>query len=67
MHSINGDDSCRVHVRPSAFPVEATVTVDNKGQFEEDDLLHTVANGTRPITDPESARSTLPAEAASAA
>ena len=32
---------CRVHVRPSAFPVEATVTVDNKGQFEEDDLLRT--------------------------
>jgi type I restriction enzyme, R subunit len=54
MHSINGDDLCRVHVRPSAFPVEATVTVDNKGQFEKKTIFYVrVANGTRPITDPE--------------
>jgi type I restriction enzyme, R subunit len=54
MHSINGDDLCRVHVRPSAFPVEATVTVDNNGQFEKKTIFYVrVANGTRPITDPE--------------
>jgi type I restriction enzyme R subunit len=53
MHSVNGDDLCRVHVRPSAFPVDATVTVDNKGQFEKKTIFYArVANGTRPITDP---------------
>jgi type I restriction enzyme, R subunit len=54
MHSINGDDLCRVHVRPSAFPVEATVTLDNKGQFQKKTIFYVrVANGTRPITDPD--------------
>jgi len=32
-HRIGGGDVCRVHVRPSAVPVDATVTVDVKGQL----------------------------------
>jgi hypothetical protein len=53
MYSINGDDLCRVHVRPSAFPVEATATVDSKGQFKKRTAFYVrVANGTREIIDP---------------
>jgi type I restriction enzyme R subunit len=53
IHSIDGTDLCRVHVRPSAFPVDAKVTIDNKGQFEKKTAFYVrVANGTREIIDP---------------
>jgi hypothetical protein len=44
---------CQVHVRPSAFPVEAEVVVDRKGQFERKTAFYVrLANGTREIGDP---------------
>ena len=42
-----------MHVRPSAFPVEAKVVVDNKGQFERKTAFYVrLGNGTREIGDP---------------
>ncbi len=35
VHKVNGGDVCRVHVRPSAVPVDATVTVDKNGQMQK--------------------------------
>lgn len=32
IHTIDSKDLCRVHVKPSSFPVEATVTVVKDGQ-----------------------------------
>jgi type I restriction enzyme R subunit len=52
-HSVDGTDLCRVHVRPSALPVDAKVTVDNKGQFEKKTAFYVrLANGSREIADP---------------
>ena len=52
-HAVDGDDLWRVHVRPSAFPVDAKVVVDNKGQFDKKTAFYVrLANGTREITDP---------------
>jgi hypothetical protein len=52
IHTVDGHDVCRVHVRPSPFPVDATVTVEKKGQFEKKTALYVrVANNTREITD----------------
>jgi type I restriction enzyme R subunit len=54
IHTVDGHDVCRIHVRPSAFPVEATVTIDKKGQFEKKTAFYVrLANGTREIADPE--------------
>lgn len=52
---VAGKDLCRVHVRPSAFPVEAEVVeVDKGGQHVKKWLFYgRFGNGTRPITDPE--------------
>lgn len=56
-HAVDGDDLWRVHVRPSAFPVDAKVTVDNKGQLERKPAFFVrLANGTREITDPTERR-----------
>lgn len=53
LHTVDGHDLCRIHVRPSSFPVEATVTVDKNGQFEKVTAFFVrLANGTRAITDP---------------
>lgn len=53
VHAVDGKDLCRVHVRPSAFPVEAEVVVDRKGQFERKTAFYVrLANGTREIDDP---------------
>jgi type I restriction enzyme R subunit len=51
---VGGKDLCRVHVKPSSFPVEATVVeVDKKGQHVEKKLFYgRFGNGTRAITDP---------------
>jgi hypothetical protein len=60
-HAVDRDDLWRVHVRPSSFPVDAKVTVDNKGQFEKRTAFYVrLANGTREITDPPSGGSTSP-------
>jgi type I restriction enzyme, R subunit len=51
---MGGKDLCRVHVRPSSFPVEANVVeVDKNGQHLKKTLFYGhFGNGTRPITDP---------------
>jgi type I restriction enzyme R subunit len=50
IHSAEGRDLCRVHVRPSGFPVDATVTVDVKGQMVKKTAFYVrVANGTKEI------------------
>lgn len=30
-HTVDGADVCRVHVRPSGFPVDVKVTIDKAG------------------------------------
>ena len=53
IHTVDGADFCRVHVPPSGFPVEATVTVDKKGQILTKTAFYfRIGNGTREITDP---------------
>ena len=51
---VGGKDLCRVHVRPSKFPVEADVVeVDKNGQHVKKRLFYgRFGNATRPITDP---------------
>ncbi|MDQ3236321.1 MAG: ATP-binding protein [Actinomycetota bacterium] len=53
--SVSDRDLCRVHVKPSSFPVEATVVeVDKKGQHIEKKLFYgRFGNGTRQISDPK--------------
>ena len=52
---VGGKDLCRVHVKPSSFPVEAEVVeVDKKGQHVRKKLFYgRFGNGTRAITEPE--------------
>jgi type I restriction enzyme, R subunit len=53
VHTVDGHDLCRAHVQPSAFPVDATVTVDKNGQFHKKTAFYVrLANGTKEITDP---------------
>jgi type I restriction enzyme R subunit len=51
---VGGKDLCRVHVKPSSFPVEARVVeVDKNGQHVKKSVFYgRFGNGTRPITDP---------------
>ncbi len=52
VHTINGDELCRVHVPPSSFPVDATVVVDKAGKTEKRTAFYIrIGNGTREITD----------------
>jgi type I restriction enzyme R subunit len=54
MHSIDGQDLCRVHVRPSGFPVDAKVTIVRKDQHEKKTNFYVrVANGTRSLDESE--------------
>ncbi|MGF1472938.1 MAG: DEAD/DEAH box helicase family protein [Rubrobacteraceae bacterium] len=47
-----GDDLCRVHVRPSGFPVEAKVTeVDKQGQYQKVVFYGRFGGATRAISD----------------
>ena len=50
---VAGRDLCRVHVRPSAYPVEAEIVeVDNKGQHKKKTVFYgRFGNGTRAIPD----------------
>lgn len=53
IHTIDGEDLCRVHVSPSAFPVDAAVVVDKGGQLRKKTAFYVrVGNATREITDP---------------
>jgi len=51
---VGGRDLCRVHVKPSSFPVEAEVVeVDRNGQHVKKNVFYgRFGNGTRAITDP---------------
>ena len=51
---VGGKDLCRVHVRPSAFPVDAEVVeVDKKGQHNKKTAFYgRFGNGTREIKEP---------------
>jgi type I restriction enzyme, R subunit len=54
--TVDGRDLCRVHVRPSKFPVEAKVTYVKNGQHEtRTQLFARFGNATKPITDPDEA------------
>jgi type I restriction enzyme R subunit len=53
-HSVDGRDLCRVHVRPSAVPVEAKVSVEKNGQTEKKTAFYVRRlNGTRELSDSE--------------
>ena len=52
IHTINGNDVCRVHVPPSSFPVDAKVVVEKDGQLKKKTAFYIrIGNGTREITD----------------
>lgn len=52
LHTIDGVDVCRVHVRPSQFPVDAVVVVDKAGQLVKKTACYVrIGNGTREIED----------------
>lgn len=53
IHTVDGHDLCRVHVRPCGFPVDATIVVDKKGNLVKRQAFFVrINNGTREITDP---------------
>ena len=53
LHTVAGQNLCRVHVPPSGFPVDAKVVVEKKGQLETRTAFYVrIGNGTREITDP---------------
>ncbi|MBA2283370.1 MAG: type I restriction endonuclease [Actinomycetota bacterium] len=53
IHTVEGSDLCRVHVPPSAFPVDATVTIDKAGQARKHTAFFVrIGNATRDVTDP---------------
>jgi type I restriction enzyme R subunit len=52
--TVDGHDLARVHVRPSGFPVDAEVTVDNKGRLEKKNAFYIrLNNGTVELDDQE--------------
>ena len=52
IHTVDGKDLCRVHVKPSAFPVEAEVTVVKDGQHWKKTAFYVrLNNKTTEITD----------------
>jgi type I restriction enzyme, R subunit len=52
LHTVDGQDLCRVHVPPSTFPVEAQVVVDQRGQLARKTAFYVrVGNATREIRD----------------
>ncbi|HTN99720.1 MAG TPA: ATP-binding protein, partial [Microthrixaceae bacterium] len=58
IHTINGQDIARVHVTPSAVPVEARVTVvDDAGQHNKKTAFYVrVVNGTKALDEAERAK-----------
>jgi type I restriction enzyme R subunit len=56
-HTIDGEDICRVHVRPSGFPVDAKVTVGKKGQYHQKTAFFVrTGNSTRELDAAEKAK-----------
>lgn len=54
IHVVDGRDLCRIHVRSSPFPVDATVLVDRKGQLvKEPGFYVRVGNATKKLSDVE--------------
>ncbi len=54
IHTVDGQDLCRVHVDPAEFPVDAKVTIDVKGQFEKKTAFYVrIGNGTKALDDTE--------------
>ncbi len=53
VHTIGGNDVCRVHIKPSGHPVHGEVTVvDKAGQHQKKRLFYVrMNNGTRSIDD----------------
>jgi predicted HTH transcriptional regulator len=53
IHTIEGRDVCRVHVKPSGHPVHADVTtIDKAGQHQKKRVFYVrMNNGTRAIDD----------------
>lgn len=52
IHTVDGNDLCRVHVPPSSFPVDANVVVNKGGQLQKKTAFYIrIGNGTREITD----------------
>jgi type I restriction enzyme R subunit len=57
MHTLNGQDVCRVHVHPSAFPVDATIVIDQKGQMRKKTAFYVrTGNATSELDDAEKAK-----------
>ncbi len=53
IHTVEGEDVCRVHVPPSGFPVDAHVVRDQGGQLHKVTAFYVrIGNGTRAISDP---------------
>ena len=53
MLAVDGKDLCRVHVQPSKFPIDATVTYVKKGQHEKrTEFFFRFGNGSRAVKDP---------------
>ena len=54
LHNVDGKNLSRVHVKPSAHPVTATVKLSRQGQMETVEKFYARFNGrTDPIEDPE--------------
>ena len=53
VHTVDGNDVCRVHIKPSGHPVHAEVTiVEKQGQHRKKRVFYVrMNNGTRPIDD----------------
>jgi type I restriction enzyme R subunit len=53
-HTVDGKDLCRVHVRPSGFPVDAKVIEPHNGQMTKETSFYVrVGNGTRKLNSVE--------------
>jgi type I restriction enzyme R subunit len=57
IHTVDDNDLCRIQVRPSGFPVDATVTIDKNGTYEKKAAFYIrVDNGTRELDERERAK-----------
>jgi len=56
-HSIDGADVCRVHVQPSALPVEAKVSTEKNGQLSKKTAFYVrIGNSTHELSMTEKAK-----------
>lgn len=61
IHTVDGHDICRVHVKPSSFPVEAQVTcIDKQGQHQKSTRFYArINNGTHDFTNDDAEKQKL--------